>query len=207
MVSSALERGVTAVLEGVGKRLWGFPPRLMAPIVAQLGPIRALRWFVWNLPRYKRTLKAFGGVRTHLLCVAISLINGCPYCTFGHAYAFELAYLRDHGRLFPLGEHAIGTLRGLAPAMIRHRLVDALRCAGLHTEVRWLDRTIVLALAEDQRPTDRDDVHIAHLVRMFGVLNSVGIASRTAPDEAHSPLNKDDALKLRYARLRAAASR
>ncbi|MGH3568827.1 MAG: hypothetical protein ACRDRH_22935 [Pseudonocardia sp.] len=205
MVRSALGHGVTAMLEGAGNRLWGFPPRLMAPIVGQLGPLRALWWFVWNMPRYERTLKSFGGVRTHLLCVTISLINGCPYCTFGHAYALELAYLRDHGRLFPLGEHAIGSLLGLTPAMIRHRLVTAMKLAGLHVEVRWLDRTIMLALAEDQRPTDRDDVRIAHLVRMFGVLNSVGIASRPAPDEAHDPLNKDSDLKLRYANLRAAA--
>jgi len=205
MASSGLERGVTALLEGVGKRLWGFPPRLMAPIVEQLGPVRALRWFFWNMPRYERTLKTFGGVRTHLLCVAISLMNGCPYCTFGHAYALELVYLRDHGRLFPLDEHAIGMLLGLAPAAVRRRLVAAVQGAGLHAEVRWLDRAIMLAIGEDHRPSDRDDVGIAHLVRMFGVLNAVGIASKAAPDEAHDPLNKDRVLKLRYAGLRAAA--
>jgi hypothetical protein len=206
VASAALERRATAVLEGIGKRLWGFPPRLMGPIVVQLGPIRALWWFVSNMPRYERTLKMFGGIRTHLLCLAISLINGCSYCTFGHAYALELVYLRDHGRLFPLDEHAIGALRGLPPAALRYRLVNAVLEAGLHADVPWLDRAIVLALGEDRRPTDRDDVRVAHLVRMFAVLNEVGVTSRIAPDEAHDPLNKDSAFKQRYAGLRAAAS-
>ncbi|MGI9004478.1 MAG: hypothetical protein ACR2GH_22980 [Pseudonocardia sp.] len=206
MVSSALRRAATAVLEGVGKRLWGFPPHLMAPVVTQLGPLRALGWFAWNMPRYERTLKIFGGVRTHLLCILVSLINGCQYCTFGHSYALELTYLRDHDRLFPLGEHAIGMLRGQQPAMIRYRLVEAMKLAELHDELWWLERTVALALTDDRRPTEPNDVRIAHLVRMFGVLNSVGVASKTAPDEAHDPLNKDSAFKQRYAGLRAAAS-
>lgn len=33
-----LAQSATAMLEGIGQRLWGFPPRLMAPIVSYLGP-------------------------------------------------------------------------------------------------------------------------------------------------------------------------
>ena len=205
MVSNALERVVTVVLQRLGMHLWGFPPRLMAPIVVQLGPLRALGWFIWNMPRYQRTLKAFGPIRTHLICTTISLVNGCRYCGFGHGYALELAYLREHGRLFPLGKHSMVMLRGLSPGLIRHRMADAARRAGLHSEVRWLERAIELTVAEDRRPTDDDDVRICHLVRMFGVLNSVGISDDTEPDEAHSPLNKDRALKVRHARLQAGA--
>ncbi|MDQ3577354.1 MAG: hypothetical protein M3443_07070 [Actinomycetota bacterium] len=206
MVTSARERGATAVLEGIGNRLWGFPPKLMAPIVRQLGPLRALRWFLWNMPRYERTLKAFGGLRTHLLSTTISVINGCPYCTFGHAYAFQLVHLRERGYLFPLDEHAIGQLRGSAPAVIRDHLVDALQRVNLHGEVPWLDRTIALTLGAEPRRDEPDDARLAHLVRMFGVLNSVGIASQTAPDEAHDPVNRNRPLKQLYAGLRAATS-
>ncbi|MBO0851333.1 MAG: hypothetical protein J2P20_17865, partial [Pseudonocardia sp.] len=78
------------------------------------------------------------------------------------------------------------------------------QAAGLHTEVRSLERAIELTVAEDRRATDDDDMRIAHLVRMFGVLNSVGISDHTEPDQAHSRLNKDSALKARYAHLRAA---
>ncbi|WP_156993855.1 hypothetical protein [Pseudonocardia acaciae] len=203
MSSGALRRGITAVLERVCAYLWGFPPRLMGPIAAQLGSLRALGWFVWNMPRYQRTLKVFGPVRTHLLCTTISLINGCRYCSHGHAYAFELAYLREYGRLFPLSEQAIDLLRGLSPGVVRRRMVGIVQSAGLHGEVRWLERAAILTTADDPRPTDRDDVRIVHLVRMFRVLNSAGMASKTEPDgDAHSPLNKDIALKLRYARLR-----
>lgn len=205
MVSSVLKRGAEAVLEGILKRRWGFPPRLMGPIVHELGPLRALCWMSWHLPRYERTLRAFGPVRTHLLCAAISVINGCPYCTYGHAYALELAYLREYRRLFPLSEQAFDGLRGLSSTVIRHRLVDAARHAGLHNDVRWLDRAITLTLAERPTPTDEDDVRIARLVQMFRVLNSVGIASGIEPDQAHSPLNKDAGLKLRYTGLRTSA--
>ncbi|MBV9312593.1 MAG: hypothetical protein JO100_02400 [Pseudonocardia sp.] len=206
MVSGALERGATVLLEHVGTRLWGFPPRLMSPIVTQLGPIRALSWFVCNMPQYERTLSVFGAVRTHLLCTTISLINGCRYCSYGHGYALGLAYLHEHGRLFPLSERTLGELCGLAPGVIRHHIVKAVHRAGLHNELRWLERAITLTTAEDQRPTDYDDARISHLVRMFGVLNSVGNADNTEPDEAHSPLNKDYHLKLRYAELWAAST-
>jgi AhpD family alkylhydroperoxidase len=205
MATSALRRAATAMLEGLGTRRWGYPPRLMAPVVEQLGPIRALGWFAWNMPRYERTLRSLGAVRTHLLCLAISLINNCEYCTYSYAYALELAFLDEHGRLFPLGERTIGTLRSLPPAAARHCLIDATQRAGLHVDARWLDRTFAMALTDDRRPTDADDVRIAHLVRMFGQLNTIAIASGIAPDEAPTPLNKDQALKRRYAELRGAA--
>ncbi|WP_028924094.1 hypothetical protein [Pseudonocardia acaciae] len=178
----------------------------MAPIVAQLGPVRALGWFVRNMPKYERTLKALGETRTHLLCVGISLINGCPYCTYGHAYAFELAHLAEYGRLFPLDEQAISAMVGLPPAQVRHQLVKATQAAGLHLDALWLDRTITLATSADHRPAEPNEERIAHLVTMFGTLNRVGRTSGAEPDEAHSPLNKNVALKLRYAVMRASAT-
>ncbi len=180
-------------------------PRLMAPAVRQLGPLRALRWFAWNMPLYLRTLTVFGGLRTHLVGAAISLINGCPYCIYGEAYAFQLIHLRDRGFLFPLDEHAMGQLCGQSPAVIRNCLVDALQQAGLHGEVPVLDRTIALAAGDDRRPTEPDDVRLAHLVGMLGVLNSVGVTYqvRKASGEALDPVNKEGPLKRRYARLRA----
>jgi hypothetical protein len=206
MVSGALRRGVTVALERLGMYMWGFRPGVMAPLVIELGPPRALGWFFWNIPRYQRTLSEFGPVRTHLICTTISLLNGCRYGSDGHAYALELAYLREHGRPFSMTRHAIGLLRGLPPGIIRHRMVSAARSAGLHADVRWLERAANLTLAEDRRPTDRQDVRISHLVRMFGMLNSIGIAHHTEPDDAApSALNKDAVLKARWVSLRAAS--
>lgn len=202
MASRGLNGFAVAVLEGIPKHLWGFPPRLMPVLVERLGPVRAVSWFLWNMPRYERTLKAFGGVRTHLLSVAISLINGCRYCTFGHAYALELIYLRDCGKLLPLDEHAITELRGVERDELRRRLAEVLQQADLDAEVPWIDRLIALA-TDARKPADRDDARIVHLIRMFGVLNACGIAGDVIPDQAHDPLNKDDALKERYAKLRA----
>lgn len=208
MVSSPLERGVTALLERAGSLMWGFPPRLMGPAVKQLGALRVLRWFAWNMPRYLRTLRVFGGLRTHLVGATISLINGCPHCTYGDAYAFQLIHLHERGSVFPLDEHEMGELCGQAPAVIRHRLTDALQRAGLHAEIPTLDRTIALTLGQDRRPTEPDDIRLAHLVRMLGVLNAVGTNNGVARvfDEAHDPVNKNVKLKHRYAGLRAATS-
>lgn len=149
----------------------------------------------------------FGEVRTHLLCLAISLVSGSTYCASCYAHALQLAYLAEHDRLFPLDESTLDELRGVPPAVIRSRLSEATRRAGLHGEVRFLDRAVTLALEADPRATDRDDVRIAHLVRMFRLMSLIAIASGISPDGAPTSLNKDLGLKLRYAEMRAAARR
>jgi hypothetical protein len=201
MAERGLDQLAVRGLESLGKRLWGFPPRLMAHIVAELGPIGALTWFASNMPRYERTLRALGPIRTHLACTVISLYNGCRYCSFGHAYALELHYFKERGKLFPVDAREMSEWLGLEPGELRDRLVNALQRAELHVEVLWVDRTLALVSAT-QRPMDRDEARIAHLVRMFRLLNSVGIAGDVEPDEAHDPINKDHALKARLAALR-----
>lgn len=198
----AVDRAAVRLLEGLGRRLWGFPPRLMAPIVAQLGAGRALGWFVRNMPRYERTLRLLGPLRTHLICAVISLYNGCRYCSFGHLYAVELTYLDQRGRLFPVDARSVGDWIGLEPPELSRRMVAALQQADLHGEVLWVDSALALASGA-QRPVDAQEARIAHLASMFRVLNDVGIAGRVEPDEAHDPLNKDVALKERHRELRA----
>jgi hypothetical protein len=116
------------------------------PVIAErLGPDRSVVWLLTNMPRYDDTVKAFGGLRTHLLAVTISLRNGCRYCTLGHATALELIYLRDHGQLFPLDENALAELSGLQPDELRQRLGEALRQAGLEGELAWVDLVLKVA--------------------------------------------------------------
>lgn len=205
MAERAQERLATKALELLGRRLWGFPPRLMGPIVHQLGAVKALGWFARNMPRYERTLRVLGPLRTHLACTVVSLYNGCRYCSFGHAYAAELVYLKERGTLFPLDAHDVSHWIGLEPAELRQRMVDMLQRADLHGEVLWVDRTLALADGT-QRPVDAHEARIAHLVSMFGVLNAVGMAGDVEPDEAHDPLNKDLELKARHNALRRSAT-
>jgi hypothetical protein len=94
-------------------------------------------------------------------------------------------------------------LHQLGTADIRERLITASHRAGLRSEVAWVDRTLALASGARQ-PAGRDDSRLAHLVRMFRVLNTCGVAGNVSPDQAHDPANKDQALKDRYTRLRAA---
>lgn len=202
MAERTVDRVAVRVLEGLGKQLWGFPPRLMAPIVSQLGAVRALGWFVRNMPRYERTLRILGPLRTHLVCTLISLSNGCRYCSFGHLYAVELIYLDQRGRLFPIDARSVADWVGLDPPELRRRMVEVLQQADLHGEVLWVDSALALA-SGSQRPVDAQEARIAHLASMFRVLNTVGIAGGVEPDEAHDPLNKDVRLKERHRELRA----
>ena len=201
MAERGLDGFAVRVLERIGQQLWGFPPRLMGPIVAQLGALRALGWFVGNMPRYERTLRTLGPLRTHLACTVISLYNGCRYCSFGHLYAVELVYLEQRGKLFPLDAHSVSEWIGMHPAELRRQMVGVLQQADLHREVLWVDATLALA-GGSQRPVDAQEARIAHLVSMFRVLNDVGIAGHVEPDEAHDPLNKNVELKARHHQLR-----
>ena len=201
MAGSGTERLAVRLLEGLGQQLWGFPPRLMAHIVPELGAVGAISWFARNMPRYELTLRLLGPLRTHLACTVVSLHNGCRYCAFGHAYAVELHYLKERGKVFPCEAGAMSEWLGLEPAELRQRMVDVLERADLHGEVLWVDRTLALA-GEVQRPVDQDEARIGHLVRMFGMLNAVGRAGAVEPDEAHDPINKDTALKARNIELR-----
>jgi hypothetical protein len=201
MAGPGLDRLAVRLLEGLGERLWGFPPRLMAYIVDDLGAVGAVSWFARNMPRYEYTLRVLGPLRTHLTCTVVSLSNGCRYCSFGHAYAAELVYLQERGKVFPADALTMSGWVGLEPAELRQRMVEVLERADLHSEVLWVDRTLALVNGT-QRPVDRDEARIAHLVRMFAMLNAVGIAGEVEPDEAHDPRNKDGALKARNAKLR-----
>jgi len=87
----------------------------MPALVQHLGALGVLYWFARNMLRYERTRRIFGPLRTHLLGTTVSLINGCEYCAFGSAYALDLIYLRNHGRLFPLTVAEILQLRGRDP--------------------------------------------------------------------------------------------
>ncbi len=205
MAERALDRLAVRVLEWLGQQLWGFRPRLMGPIVHQLGAVKALGWFVRNMPRYERTLRILGPLRTHMACTLVSLYNGCRYCSFGHAYAVELIYLKERGALFPIDAHTVSDWIGLEPAELRQRMIDVLQQADLHGEALWVDRTLAMA-SGSQRPVDAAEARIAHLVSMFAVLNAVGKAGDVEPDEAHDPLNKDHDLKARHSALRRAAA-
>ena len=205
MSERTLDRIAVSVLERISQTLWGFPPRIMAPVVAQVGPMTALSWAVRNMPRYERTLRTLGPLRTHLACAVVSLYNGCRYCSFGHLYAVELIYLQRRGKLFPLDARTVEDWIGLKPAELRHRMVDVLQRADLHGEVLWIDLTLALA-SGTQRAVDVHEARVAHLVSMYNVLNQVGISSNIDPDQAHDPINKNLALKTRHGELRASAA-
>lgn len=200
MSGTLSQRMAVGILRGLTTKIWGAPPFLLPQIVEHLGPFGALAWFAKNLPEYEAILKAWGPLRTHLLCVEASLLNGCSYCVHAHAYAFELHYFRDKQRLFPLDEHALIALRDGSDDELRQALKAALIAGQMPEEEALFDRLWRLKLGGE--PGDDTDRRITHLLQMFEMLNFCGISSRTPFDHAHDPINKDDELKLRYAEAR-----
>ena len=195
---------VTSVVQACCRQLWGFSPAVIAGVVQDKGPLRSLMWFIANMPRYLTTMRVLGPVRTHLACATISLNNGCAYCAFGQAYALELIYLRDTGRLFPLDVNTLSDWLDLEPRQLGAQLREVLREAGLHSELVWVDLTLAFAAGE-QQPID-DEVRLAHLVRMISEMNRIADAIGASPDGAQDAVNKDVRLKARHAALRHAAA-
>ena len=204
---AGLRRGrlVASALGACCRQLWGFTPSMIIGVVEDKGSIRSIIWFAANMPRYMISLRVLGPIRTHLACATISLHNGCIYCAYGQAYALELIYLRDTGRLFPLDVRQLSTWLNLEPRQLGMRMRAVLSEAGLHTESLWVDRTLSF-LAGDQQPIDDVEARLAHLVGMISEMNRIAIASGAEPDGAHNSINKDVALRTRHAELRNALS-
>jgi hypothetical protein len=185
--------------------MWGFPASIMALIVDEMGPLRAIGWLMANMPRYLVSTALLGPVRAHLACAVASLRNNCIYCAHGHVYALELLYVRDHGRLFPVDAGALDSWFGLDARTLRRKLHAALAEAGMHTEALWADR--IIALAEgSQQPVTSDEVRLAHLIRMATTMNKIAVSGGLRPEEAQDPVNKNVSVKARHAALRAAAA-
>ncbi len=199
------KRFATAILRMLTGILWGEPPLLIETIVEHLGGFRALRWFAKNLPPYESTMKLLGPRRTHLLCIEASLLNGCAYCVHAHAYAFQLYYFGERKSLFPLDEHAMVALRDGTDAEVREKLHAALEETTLTQELADFNELWAMKFSNAEA---RDDLHhrIRHILSMFETLNYCGIDAQTPFDHAHDPINKDAALKLRYAEARLASA-
>ena len=114
-------------LEALCRAMWGFPPTIIGLVVDHMGPLRAIGWFGAHMPRFLASRVVLGSVRVHLACIVVSLRNGCVYCAYGHVYALELLYLRQHGRLFPIDATALEGWYDLDPRTLRpgsHRSGD-----------------------------------------------------------------------------------
>ena len=194
------QRGAAKVLEGIGRTLWGFNPRLMPHIAADFGAGQSLLWFASNMPEYERILSALGPRRTHLLTTTTSLINGCRYCAYGHGYAYQLHYFEETGELFPVDENSLLDLIGTPDvlASMQGWMAEHGSTEEQHALVRLAE---IRGGAEASTPLDRQ---VAHLDSMMNRLNACGIKGEVDPDEAHDPINRNDALRARYHAARSA---
>jgi len=197
------QRIAVRILESIGSHLWGFKPNMMHHFVLEYGALKSVVWFVKHMPKYEKILKKWGPVRTHLVSTVVSTLQGCEYCTYGHAYALQLQYFKQTNKLFPLDESALMELHGLPETEVFRRLSDALTEAGLPDEIEVLDKVSVLRKQVSTGKQNQEEEYLHHLMSMFSVLNACGIKRQVVPDEAHDPINKDKQLRERYAAVRA----
>ena len=119
-----------------------------------------------------------------MACLQASLLNGCAYCVYAHAYAFQLHYFRERDALFSLDEHEILALRDGNDEQLTRALDTALRTAGLAQEIEDFAALRALKLA-GRAPATEDEHRIAHILQMFDILNYCAIDSLSAFDHAH----------------------
>lgn len=197
------QRIAVNILESIGSHLWGFKPNMMRHFVLEYGALKSVIWFVKHMPKYEKILKNWGPVRTHLVSTVLSTLQGCAYCTYGHAYALQLHYFKQSNTLFPLDESAMIELHTLPEDEVFKRLRDALTEANLDDEIELLNKISVIREQVPAGKQSQEDEYLLHLVSMFSVLNYCGIKRQVTPDEAHDPINKDKPLRERYAVARA----
>ncbi|MEM9089178.1 MAG: hypothetical protein AAGC93_10580 [Cyanobacteria bacterium P01_F01_bin.53] len=198
---SPIKKITVFLLETLGDQLWGFKPNLMRAFVSQQGARRSLCWFAKNMPKYERTLEAWGPIRTHLVATAVSTLNGCAYSTVGHAYALQLHYLKNTDRLFPLTSAEIFRLHTLSEPEFLERWEQVLNQAGLGQEIFPLQRMVELRRNRGLAVT-KGDRNMLHLITMIEDLNVCGVSDNVRSDQAHDPINKNRAIRDRYAALR-----
>ena len=190
-----------AILETVSRSKWGLNANLIGDIVERHGARASLTWLASNMVTYVKILRSWGPLRTHLLAVAISASNGCGYCTYGQAYAYQLHWFEQFDELFPLDEYEMTALGTLDQAGVIGALDAALAHEGgrrADEERYWLTRLVSVLDEPGLATGGRGDEWITHLIEMFDFLSNCGIEAQTAPDEAHDPINKDLVLRSRY---------
>jgi hypothetical protein len=200
VIKAVVDRVARTVLVSYARFGWGLSASIMPVIVETLGPFETVRWMLKHLPTYEKSLVALGPVRANLVCMSASLFNGCSYCVYAHARAFELAYFDRYGRLFALDEHDIISLMSLTDSEHIAELERALTDAGLQAEVAMLRR--LYALKFDGAGPTADDVYLVNAIQMYDVLNYCAVSQQLGLDDAHDRINRDAALKARYADAR-----
>lgn len=170
----------------------------MRDIVHQHGGFTSLKWFISHMPRYEKILKKYGPLRTHFLATEISVLNGCAYCIYGHAYALQLHYFRQYNTLVPLDEHEFLAMANASQPDKINQLRGLLNDSELTHEKHDFEEMLSLYSSESQVQGELSS-DIYHLIVMFRFLNLCGIQGCTNPDGPHDPINKDLALQSEYA--------
>lgn len=196
-----MKRFAVFVLETIGRILWGFKPNLMRDIVETKGAKKGLSFILFNMPSFDKTVKQVGGQRANFIASVISILNGCPYCTYGHALGFQFHYFNNHGKLFPIDEYEMMELNKQEKAEVIELLAMHLKTANLETEYGDLHRVNELMKDKDLAHSKDDEV-ILKFIKIFDFLNFCAISQDTTLDYAHDPINKNKALVEKYYSVR-----
>lgn len=213
----ALNLGERLALRGIhalSRAFAGYRAPFLDEVVRQYG----LRGAMARLRRAQEIadlLEAELGERDgHLLIGFASLWNGCLFCTIGHIHAANLAHFRDTGELFPLDEddlrraivrnddaELLAQIRG---SLARHPALAARFERQYHLKSGEVPHPSLLPGAGPS--ASREDDLLALAITTYDWLNHCSLLSEGDGElVALSPLQRDRALRGRYAAARAAA--
>lgn len=190
------QKAAKFIIENIIVRLWGFTSSLMLEIIRREGGLGSLLFVVKNMIRFELLMAKWGPIKTHILCVNISILNGCPYCIFGHAYAFNLHYFKDYKKLFPLDSFQIMEFAQFTKTQKIEKMEEILQDPKLEHLQESVD--LQLALINGKEPSNKNERQIKFVQTLYDYLNACGIAAGSQPDEAHDTINKNVDLKNRY---------
>jgi hypothetical protein len=186
---------------------WSFGHR--SPVVEEFVRTFGLRHAV----RYMRDIGAvtdgltarYGPVTSQTLQSIGAMWNGCLYCARGHLYTANLYCLRDTGALFPLDERDLGAWFRTDEDALLGALLDQLEGAAFGELRGALDRQHQLRDGPLDPATPDDDLLLG-LHHAWALVNECSITvSLDLEMHAHTrEMERDRALKRRYAELRAA---
>lgn len=185
----------------LGKRVLGFRPAMLVHFVKHHKTPHSIFWLGQRMRDYEDSLETWGPLRTHLTALVVSTLNGCGFCTRGHIRAFQLHHLKLNDRLFPLDDKEFLRLTKLSPDEMIERLAAILIDAGLSDQVQPLRRTFELYV-QPERADNADDARLVRMIDLFATQDLDGRAADTMIDQVHDPINRDQALQLRYDGLR-----
>jgi len=194
------QRAAKFIITKVINNLWGFTPSLMMELIERKGGMGSLFFVMKNMTHYESISKKMGPIPINILTTNISILNGCPYCIYGHALAFNLYYFEKYNELFKWDEKDFEKMARLSEEEKITNILSIYQEKRINHLLPHFETQ--LKLRAGAKPKNQEEKNIKFINTLYDYLNACGIESNLDPDEAHDPRNKNKALIEKYHQAR-----